>query len=46
LTKVAWNRLQLNVLPNLRTLEWITGNANDLKMSLIFMHDQVQHFIV
>jgi hypothetical protein len=44
--EIAWNRLQLNVLPNLRTLEWITENVNDLKMSRIFMHDQVQRFIV
>lgn len=44
--EIAWNRSQLIVLPNLRTLEWITENSNDLKMSLIFMHHQVQRFIV
>jgi hypothetical protein len=44
--EIAWHRLQLNVLPNLRTLEWITENVGDLKMSHIFMHTQVQRFIV
>jgi hypothetical protein len=44
--EIARTRLHLRVFPNLHTLEWITGGMNDMKMSVVFMHDRVKHFIV
>ncbi|KIM82828.1 hypothetical protein PILCRDRAFT_457828 [Piloderma croceum F 1598] len=43
---IARTRLQLNILPNLSTLDWITGNMHDMEMNFVFMHEQVKQFVV
>jgi hypothetical protein len=44
--EIARTRLQLNILPNLNTLDWITGNMQDVEMNIVFMHEQVKRFVV
>ena len=44
--EIARTRLQLNILPNLNALYWITGNWKDMEMSIMFMHEQVKNFVV
>jgi hypothetical protein len=43
---IARTRLQLNILPNLNTLDWITGDIHDMEMNIVFMHEQVKRFVV
>jgi hypothetical protein len=44
--QIARTRLQLNILPNLHTLDWTTRNMRDLEMSVVFMHERVKRLVV
>jgi len=44
--EIARTRLHLNVLPNLRSLHWITETMRDLGMGIMFMHERVRKLVV
>jgi hypothetical protein len=44
--EIARTRLQLDILPNLNSLEWITEYEVDLRMSVVFMHERVRKLVV
>lgn len=42
--QIGRTRLNLIILPNLNSLEWVTHTVPDLIFSVLFMHDRVKHF--
>lgn len=44
--EIARTRLQLNILPNLDSLCWISKSMRDLRLSVIFMHERVRKLVM